>query len=273
MRWVAGMFHKDAYRRLKKRLEESSRPIVAFSGGLDSTLLLYAARDVLGDAAAAVTAIAPYMSRTQVDYARKLALDWGVDYFEVLLPFAHELMDNPRDRCYLCKREMYREIGRIAREHGFRTILDGSNADDLGAHRPGMQAIRELGISTPLADEGITKDMVRVLLSSKGVQLNESASGPCLLTRLPYGVDVTVDILELIGRSEAFLHTLGIVTVRVRADGEGARIEVGRDDFKRFFDAQKLDRIDRNLKELGWKYVSLDLAGYRAGAYDAESPL
>lgn len=264
------MFHKDAYRRLKKRLEESSRPIVAFSGGLDSTLLLYTARDVFGGDAAAVTAIAPYMSRTQGDYARALALDWGVDYFEVSLPFAHDLTDNPRDRCYLCKREMYREIGRLAREHGFRTILDGSNADDIGAYRPGMQAIRELGISTPLADEGITKDMVRALLSSKGVPLNESASGPCLLTRLPYGTDVTPDILERIARSEEFLRKLDIVTVRVRAEGEGARIEVGREDIKRCFDVQKLDRIDRNLKELGWKYVSLDLAGYRMGPYDAE---
>jgi uncharacterized protein len=259
------MYLKEAYRRLKKRIEHLPSPIVAFSGGMDSMLLLHAARDVLGKRAAAVTAVAPYIPREQGDYARELALAWGIDYFEVTLPLLHTLSENPPDRCYLCKREMYGEITRLVREHGFKAVLDGTNADDLHAHRPGLEAIRELGIETPLADEGITKDMVRAMLMSRGVPINEAVSGPCLLTRMPYGMPVDRLVLERIERSEAFLHTLGIVTVRVRYSDGGARIEAGKADVRRLLDPKVLDTIDSKLRELGWAHVSLDLGGYRVG--------
>lgn len=256
------LYLRDAYRRLTSRLKELDTPLIAFSGGTDSTLVLHAARDACGKNVAAVTATAPYIPLSDTRHASEQACSWGVDYHQIALPFTSELRDNPPDRCYRCKWEMCSRMGALAREHGHGAVVDGTNADDLRAHRPGLCALREYGVHSPLAEEGITGEMVRAILASRGIPVPFGLSGSCLLTRMPYGTHVSDGLLERIERAEAYLHARGLSVVRVRTEGDTARVEIAREEMRAALDLPFLADINGTLTSLGWRHVALDAAGY-----------
>jgi len=243
--------------------------VVAFSGGTDSTFLLKAAKDVLGDGAAAFTAAPPYHPRWEIREAAELAKKIGVRQVvreeEIIAP---EIRSNPPDRCYRCKKALFTRIVTFAREEGFKHVADGTNADDPAEHRPGMKALTELGIRSPLLETGLTKRDIRALSREIGLPTWNKPAFACLLSRIPYGQEVTEEDLRRIEKAEVYLLGLGFHAVRVRLHGDVARIEVSPGEREKLFDAGLLDAIAEELKTFGFAYATLDLRGYRTGSLD-----
>ncbi|MGE5153368.1 MAG: ATP-dependent sacrificial sulfur transferase LarE, partial [Bdellovibrio bacteriovorus] len=209
-----------------ERLRAIGPAAVAFSGGVDSSLLVALARDAYGDEALALTVAAPQMARWEVAEARELAGALGVRHRVVELPLLPAIRDNPPERCYLCKRALLRELGSVAALVGLTQLLDGTNRDDLGEHRPGLRALKELGVLSPLAECGFTKADVRALARRLGLPNWDKPAYACLLTRLPQGTPVTEETLRRIESAERCLIDLGYPGVRVRTHGDLARIEL-----------------------------------------------
>jgi len=254
--------------KLKSLLKEMDKVAVAFSGGVDSTFLLKVAEDVLGDRVIAVTArSSTYPEREfkeAADFIKKLGIKHIVitsDELEIE-GFSH----NPVNRCYFCKKELFSKVKEIALQNGIRYVVDGSNIDDTGDYRPGMLALEELGISSPLRTAGLTKEDIRRYSREMGLPTWNKQAFACLASRFPYGQEITHEKLEMVDRAEQYLLDLGFRQVRVRHHGEIARIEVARDERKRFFDEDLLDKVQAKLKEVGFRYVTLDLQGYRTGS-------
>jgi uncharacterized protein len=245
------------------------RVIVAFSGGVDSTLVAYLARLAVSDQAIAVTADSPSLPSSELEEAKLLAEKIGLKQIVVR---TDELEDpnyasNPANRCYFCKKELSQKLKQLATELNVPLIVDGTNADDLNGHRPGAAALSEEGVRRPLADVGMTKAEVRELARLLGLPNFDKASMPCLSSRVQYGQLITPERLLRIERSEMFIRTLtGIKELRVRDHGNLARIEVGREERSIFFDEELLDKIAGALRELGFLYVAFDLAGYKSGS-------
>jgi uncharacterized protein len=240
--------------------------IVAFSAGVDSTLVASAAFDALGEQALAVTGVSPSIPAAEVEEARELGRTIGV---------RHELIDtsemdrpgyveNSPQRCYHCKTELYGILAGIARERGFAFVVDGCNVDDLGDHRPGRVAAAEHGVRSPLIEAGLTKDEVRALSRARGLPTWDKPAMACLSSRIPYGTPVTIEALDRIEEAEAFLRSLGLRQLRVRHHGDVARLELEASDMVGVV-AQRDAIVDR-LKALGYKYITLDLAGFRSGS-------
>jgi uncharacterized protein len=256
------------YRRLLGRLRQTETVAVAFSGGADSTFLLAAARESLGAGVIALTAVMPYMVRQEIADAITLARDLGVRHELVEIAVPEGMDTNPRDRCYLCKRALYGRLVAVADETGFSPVVDGSNIDDLNDYRPGMRALRELGIRSPLVECHINKADVRRLSRALNLSTWSKPTNSCLLTRLPAGVRFSMAALQRIEEAELFLLGRGYEWVRVRMYGDLARIEVAPDQRERVLeDAQAV--ID-GLEALGFRDVALDLRGYRLGSMNAE---
>jgi len=249
--------------------------LVAFSGGVDSALLARVARDVLGERAAAVTASSPVHPDDERDDAIALARVIGIRHRVIALdPLTLDAFRaNPPDRCYHCKREIFGRLLREAEEMGLAAVADGANADDARDFRPGLRAVKELGVRSPLKEAGLTKDDIRQMSRALGLSTWDRPSRACLASRFPYGDAITRDALRSVDQAETFLRGLGLRQLRVRRHGDTARIEVPPDEIARLATSDARARIVARLKQLGFTYVTLDLEGFRSGSLnEALSP-
>ncbi|CAN5399019.1 ATP-dependent sacrificial sulfur transferase LarE [soil metagenome] len=253
---------------LHDSLAARSSLIVAYSGGVDSAYLAYAATHVLGARALCVTADSPSYPDRHRELALRIARDFGFNHLVVRTAEMSrpEYRANPANRCYYCKHELYTHLSALARERGIEAIADGSNADDRGDYRPGRQAAREFGVRSPLDDVGLTKEEIRELSRVAGLPTWDEPASACLSSRIPYFSEVTDEKLRMIERAENVLRRLGFRICRVRHHDTLARLEFGRDEVARALEPGIADAIDRELRAIGYKYVTVDLRGYRLGS-------
>ena len=254
--------------RLKRMLGDMRSVLVAYSGGADSTFLLWVALDVLGEKVLAATAKSPIHPASESAAAGEMARRLGAEhiFIETRELDEPEFARNPPERCYLCKRRLFARLRELAEEHGLKEVVEGSNRDDLGEHRPGLKALRELRIRSPLAEAGLTKAEIRVLSRKMGLPTWDKPAQACLATRFPYGELLTPEKLRRVEEAEEFLRSLGLGQLRVRSHGLLARIEVSREEMPRLLD--EAGSVVEELKKLGYTYIALDLEGYRTGSMD-----
>lgn len=258
----------EKYHLLKENLKKMGSVAIAFSGGVDSTFLLKVAYDVLGNHAVAVTARSSTYPereyREAVEFAKKLGVRHLVITSEELE--IEGFSENPTNRCYFCKNELFTKIKEIAKQLNIHYVADGSNYDDLGDYRPGLQAVKELGVVSPFRDAGMTKEDIRKLSKELGLPTWNKQAFACLSSRFPYGQKITKEKLEMVDKAEQFLLDLGFQNVRVRHHGDIARIEVSPQERSKFFDLELMDKVYKAFKEIGFPYTALDLKGYRTGS-------
>jgi uncharacterized protein len=255
--------------KLKDMIKNLGSVIVAFSGGVDSTFLLKVCLDVLGkENVLAVTARSSTYPSRELEEAKELAKSFGANH-EIIVSEELEVpgfSENPPERCYYCKKELFGKLIKMARERGFNFVLDGSNADDTGDFRPGMRAKDELGVISPLKEVGLTKAEIRALSQKMGLPTWNKPSFACLASRFPYGERITEEKLNRVEKAEDLLKELGFIQYRVRSHGDLARIEVSPEEIERFFEKSLREKVVAEFKKLGFVYVSLDLTGYRTGS-------
>lgn len=258
------------FARLEEGIGALGGCLVAYSGGVDSTFLLAVARRALGDRVAAATVRTLFVDRAEVEDAHRRAVAIGVRHEIIDLDLAGfpEVLANPPDRCYHCKSLVFTALRRRAGELGLPALVDATHADDRLERRPGVRALRELGVASPLAAAGLGKADIRALSAALGIEGGERPSNPCLATRVPYGVPITQKQLRRISGAEQMLRALGFTGTRVRDYGDLARIELQPADLERAAAWPLRRGIVEPLRDLGYRYVTLDLAGYRSGSMD-----
>jgi pyridinium-3,5-biscarboxylic acid mononucleotide sulfurtransferase len=254
------------YEKLKEILSAMDSVVIAYSGGTDSTLVLKVAHDVLSDKAIAMTAVSPSLPASDRIEAMEIARQIGVQH---ILIDTNETSDpdylaNTPNRCFFCKKETYGKLADYARSHGYSVIIDGNNADDTGDFRPGRQAASEYHVRSPLLEAGLTKNEIRQLSRELGLPNWDKPAAACLSSRVPYGTKINLEMLSQVEHAEAVLHGMGLRQLRVRHHGQVARIEAEPADFPRLIEQR--GQIVSALKELGFTYISLDLAGFRSGS-------
>lgn len=259
---------KYKHRVLKDYLVSLGSVAVAFSGGVDSTLLLKVAHDVLVDKAIAVTASSVSFPVRELEGTKKFCIENNI---KQIIIHSDELnipgfRNNPKNRCYLCKKDLFTHVLKIARENNIAYVAEGSNTDDIGDYRPGLKAVEELGIKSPLREAGFSKAEVRQLSWELGLPMWDKPSFACLASRFVYGEAITEKKLDMVGKAEELLIRLGFSQVRVRIHGDMARIEISPEDFSRIIQEDNRTEIYSTLTSLGFSYVSLDLKGYRTGS-------
>lgn len=256
----------DKYEKLISYLASLGSAAVAFSGGVDSAFLLAAAHEALGGSAAAICAEGAVFPESERLEAVRFCAERGIRRIAVNadLLSLEAFRTNPPDRCYYCKRELLGLITSAARENGFACVLEGTNADEVLGHRPGMRAVRELGVISPLLESGFTKAEIRALSKELGLSGWDRPSAACLASRIAYGESVTDEKLRAVEKAEAFLRSVGFGVLRVRMHGETARIEVAPGDILRA--AELRSRISEELHALGFRFVTVDLDGFRSGS-------
>jgi uncharacterized protein len=253
--------------QLKTLFSQMDKALIAYSGGVDSTLVAKIAYDVLGDRALAITAESPSLLPEELEDACVQAAAIGIVH-EVVQ--THEMENpnytsNPINRCYFCKSELHDTLKPLALQRGYPYVVDGVNADDLQDYRPGIQAAKERGARSPLAEVGVTKAEVRQLSKQLGLSWWDKPAQPCLSSRFPYGEEITVKKLQRVGRAEIYLRKLGFSNLRVRSEGDTARIELSPEQIKEFVLTSDLPQLVSAFQKFGFVYVTLDLEGYRSG--------
>ncbi|MDB9451446.1 ATP-dependent sacrificial sulfur transferase LarE [Dolichospermum circinale] len=260
--------------QLKELFAEMEQALIAYSGGVDSTLVAKIAYDVLGDRALAVTAVSPSLLPEELEDAKIQAATIGISHKIVQT----QEMDNPNytsnpvNRCYFCKSELHDTLKPLALELGYPYVVDGVNADDLHDYRPGIQAAKERGARSPLAEIGVTKAEVRQISQQLGLPWWDKPAQPCLSSRFPYGEEITIAKLQRVGRAEIYLRNLGWQNLRVRSEGDTARIELSPDKIKDFVSNTDLPTLVSAFQTWGFIYVTLDLEGYRSGKLNQVLP-
>ena len=254
--------------RLREWLRARGRVVVAYSGGVDSSLVLRVAHEVLGEGALGVIGRSDSYAARELELALEQAASFGA---RVEIVTTGELADpdfraNPVDRCYHCKRELYRELAGSARGHAATCVVDGTIADDLADWRPGRRAAAERGVESPLAELGFSKADVRAAATHFGLASHDKPASPCLASRIPYGTTITREALAMIEKAEELVRSLGFRELRVRHHGDVARVEVPEAELARALDPEIRPRLVAGLRALGYRYVTLDLAGFRSGS-------
>ncbi|MCW4017716.1 MAG: ATP-dependent sacrificial sulfur transferase LarE [Candidatus Bathyarchaeota archaeon] len=260
------------YETLKLFIKDKGKDgvAIAFSGGVDSATLAAVCKDVLGDKAVAVTAISPTYTAQELDEAQTVAQEIGIKLVTVETDELsnEDFTSSPENRCYFCKKELLNQLLEVTEKLGFGVVFEGTNFSDLKKHRPGFQAVKELeNVYSPWVESGFTKTEIQSLAKTLGLSVYDKLPQPCLASRIPYHEKITKEKLERIAKAEQTIKRIvEVKQLRVRDHSGLARIEVGKDERALFFDAQVLDKINFELKRLGFKYVAVDLEGYRSGS-------
>ena len=252
---------------LRNIFSEMEKALIAYSGGIDSTLVAKVAYDILGDKALAVTAISPSLLPEDLEDARIQAAVIGISHEEVNTNEMENqnYTSNPINRCYFCKSELHDTLKPLALKRGYSYVVDGVNADDLRDYRPGIQAAKERGARSPLAEVGISKFEVRQIAKELDLPWWNKPAQPCLSSRFPYGEEITIEKLQRVGRGEKYLRDFGLKNLRVRSEKDTARIEISPEKIREFVLTIDLPKLVEKFKEFGFIYVTLDLEGYRSG--------
>ena len=262
------MYLINKSKKLKDILSKYSDLIVAFSGGVDSTLLLYMAHEVLGEKVLAITARSPVHPEREVRFAEEFTAEKKIPH---LVVDSREMQQddfraNRPDRCYVCKKNLLTDLIELGRIRGMKHIVHGANMDDLGDYRPGMEAAQEMGVSAPLMEAGLTKEEIRLLSRQLNLPTWNKPSMACLATRVPYGTVINEEMLKTIDAAEDYILSFGVSTVRVRHHGDIARLELLPEDIKLILSDSTRQIIADHLKSLGYKYITIDLDGYTSGS-------
>lgn len=259
-------FMYEKLEKLKGYLADLGKIAIAFSGGVDSTFLLKVAYMVLGDNAIAITVNGAIHPAWEIEESKKIANKIGVRHvvLDINIFENEDIVNNPPDRCYHCKLAVFSMIKEVAKSYGIEKVADGSNIDDVGDYRPGMKALRELGILSPLKEVGLGKGEIRMLSKELGLPTWNKPALACLATRIPYNNRITQEVLSMIDSGEYFLRSLGFTQVRLRHMGNIAKIEVLPEDISRVIELR--EEIVKKLKEIGYTYITVDLEGYTTGS-------
>ncbi|GHV30928.1 adenine nucleotide alpha hydrolase [Spirochaetia bacterium] len=263
----------EKYQTLLALIAEKGAVAVAFSGGVDSSFLCHASAAALGAKAIAITVVSPMLPKSEIDCAAMVARKVGIEHILIEeTEIDDEVAANPKERCYFCKKIEFGAILEAAKKRGINTVLDGSNLDDLTDYRPGLKALAELEVFSPLRAAGLTKQDIRDLSKRFDLPTWDKPAFACLASRIPYGERIDREKLSRVEKAETLLREAGFRQFRVRSHGDIARIEVAPEERRRFFDEKLLDSVSRSFKSYGFLYVALELEGYVMGNLNRAIP-